>query len=89
MVERSTSKHVGFDITNERREPRYFVKESDETHRQETPLNHQLVQSQNNQLELLVQKSADNFILFVDPESRMFYRYYLDGRNYIRVETLD
>ena len=28
-------------------------------------------------------------MLFVDPESRVFYRYYLDGRNYVKVETLD
>ena len=28
-------------------------------------------------------------MLFVDPESRVFYRYYLDGRNYVRVETLE
>jgi len=25
----------------------------------------------------------------VDPDTRLFYRYYLDGRNYIRVETLE
>lgn len=48
-----------------------------------------MVQSQNNVLELLVQKSHDHFVLFVDPDTRLLYRYYLDGRNYVRIETLE
>ena len=47
------------------------------------------MQSQNNVLELLVQKSLDHFIIFVDPDSRLLYRYYLNGSNHIRIETLE
>jgi hypothetical protein len=48
------------------------------------------VQSQNNVLELLVKKNPHNhFVLFVDPDTRLFYRYYLDGKTFIKVETLE
>jgi hypothetical protein len=52
------------------------------------PADHLLVQSQNNILELEIRKSPDHWILFTDPETQTFYRYYLDRRNYIKVESL-
>lgn len=38
--------------------------------------NHTIVQSQSNNLEAIVTKSEDHFVLFLDPESRLYYRHY-------------
>ena len=56
-----------------------------------TPVvNHTIVQSQSNNLEALVTKSEDHFVLFLDPESRLYYRHYFNTQfQGIKVELLD
>jgi len=45
------------------------------------------VSSQANNLEVVVQKSDDHFVLFFDPESRLYYRFYFShSYQYIKVE---
>ena len=55
------------------------------------PPNHQLIQSSENNLQSMIKRAGpETFILFLDPENRLYYRWFLSASGRcIKVETIE